>query len=165
MKTVMILRKPKLADSTAIYELVDNCKPLDLNSRYLYMLIATHFRHTSIVAEEKGEMVGLISGYIVPDRPEVFFVWQVAVAAEQRGKKLALKMLKTLLIREELKGISSIHTTVTPSNIASRKLFERCASALETDLEVELWLSEDLFGGDAHEGEELFRIGPIRTLP
>jgi L-2,4-diaminobutyric acid acetyltransferase len=161
----MILREPKLTDSEAVYELVRDCKPLDLNSRYLYMLVATHFSRTSIVAEEDGELVGLISGYVPPDNLEVLFVWQVAVAARMRGKKLALKMLLSLLGRENLKGVSSMQTTVTPSNIASRKFFERCASRLGADLEIEPWFTRDLFGNDAHEDEELFRIGPITSLP
>lgn len=145
----------------ALYGLVERCKPLDLNSRYCYMLVSTHFRETSVVAESGGEVQGLVSGYLDPNDPETLFVWQVAVDPSLRGQGVALQMLQTLLSRERLKDIRFIETTISPSNIASQKLFRRLAAELKTDMTDHTCFERELFGGEAHEDEVLYRIGPI----
>jgi L-2,4-diaminobutyric acid acetyltransferase len=155
-------RTPDLEDSPAVYDLVDRCKPLDLNSRYCYMLVCTHFSPTSIVAVEGGAITGLVSGYLDPRRPDTLFVWQVAVDASVRGHGVALKMLEALLARPELAEISRIETTISPSNQASQRLFKRLAANLGTEISEEPWFGKELFGGEAHEDEHLFSIGPIQ---
>ncbi len=164
-------RFPKLEDSPKIYELIQNSPPLDLNSRYLYMLQATHFRDTCIVAEltpENGEapsqIAGFISGYRLPENPESLFIWQVAVSSSARGKGVAKKMMLELLQRPALKSIKQIMTTVTPSNTASLKLFESLARHLKASFTEEMGFESALFGGDAHEAEMLYKIGPFRFI-
>lgn len=125
------------------------------------MLICTHFANTSIIVEDDSGIVGLISGYVIPDLPEVFFVWQVAVHSSMRGKGVALSMAKSLLLRENLKEIHYIDTTISPSNEASQKLFRRLAAELNTDVNHQPLFDKSMFGKDAHEDEDLYRIGPI----
>jgi L-2,4-diaminobutyric acid acetyltransferase len=125
------------------------------------MLVCTHFANTSIVAEKDGGLVGLISGYAIPDLPEVFFVWQVAVDPEMRGKGLAKEMAMTLLKRDNLTKINFIDTTISPSNTASQSLFKRIAASLQTNIVNQPLFDKSLFGQEAHEDEELYRIGPI----
>lgn len=162
MNTIgLTLDKPTLQDSPDIYNLVTSSKPLDVNSRYAYMLVASHFRETSIVARENNKVVGFISGYILPNFPNILFIWQVAVDSSQRGKGLALLLLETLLQRGNLQDINFIDTTINPSNIASQKLFQKLAKKLNTDIENQLCFSKSLFEEDAHEDEVLYRIGPI----
>ena len=161
--TVIHFRIPTLEDSPSVYELVERCKPLDLNSRYCYMLICTHFRHTSIVAEKDGRIEGMVSGYLDPDRPEILFVWQVAVDASLRGRGVARSMLRMLLSRKNLQHITMIDTTISPSNRASQNLFKRLASELQCSLEVKPFFRRELFGGEAHEDEECYRVGPFKN--
>lgn len=158
----MILRLPELSDSPDLYALTSRCQPLDLNSRYAYMLVATHFSQTSIVAESEGKIVGYVSGYKLPDRPDTLFVWQVAVAEETRGKKLAQRLLLELLKQPVLHDVTWLQTTVTPSNTASRKLFHRLSKELDSQLVTEPWITKDLFAEDMHEDEHLFHIGPFQ---
>jgi L-2,4-diaminobutyric acid acetyltransferase len=155
-------RIPDLKDSAAIYNLVDRCKPLDLNSRYCYMLVCTHFSRTSIVAVEREQLVGLASGYIIPERQETLFVWQVAVDASVRGRGVALEMLESLLTRPHLRRIVKIETTISSSNRPSQNLFKRLAASLGTEISEQPWLGRKLFGNEAHEDEHLFRIGPVQ---
>ncbi|NLC71480.1 MAG: diaminobutyrate acetyltransferase [Desulfuromonadaceae bacterium] len=161
-------RFPKLNDSPMIYELIQNAPPLDLNSRYLYILQATHFRNSCIVAElisdKKGEaplLAGFLSGYRLPEDPRTFFVWQVAVGSSARGMGVAKRMALDLLRRPALSDLTEIITTITPSNGASLKLFESLARKLETQIVEEDGFDAGLFGGDAHESECLYRIGPF----
>ncbi len=150
-----------MKDSPAVYELVDHCRPLDLNSRYAYMLVCTHFSATSVVYESDGEIQGFVSGYIDPRSENTLFIWQVAVHDSLRGKGVASEMLKSLLSRKNLSHIEYIETTISPSNKASQNLFYHFVSELNTKLSVEPYFDQDLFGGEAHEDEELYRMGPL----
>lgn len=123
------------------------------------MLICTHFKDTSIVYENNGEIKGFISGYIDPRTENTFFVWQVATHSSVRGNGVALQMLRSLLGREKLDHIEYIETTISPSNKASQNLFHRLALDLETETNIQSYLSKELFGKDAHEDEDLYRIG------
>ena len=162
MKGIVILFKiPTLNDAPGVYDLVDRCKPLDLNSRYCYMLVCSHFRQTSVVVENDGHVVGLVSGYRDPEQPGTLFVWQVAVDASMRGKGVASRMLKVLLGRENLRDIRHIETTISPSNSASRNLFGHLARELRAGITDRPCFGKGLFGGEAHEDEQLYRVGPF----
>jgi L-2,4-diaminobutyric acid acetyltransferase len=125
------------------------------------MLVCTHFRNTSIVVEADGRIKGLVSGYLDPDAPETLFVWQVAVDASLRGQGVAARMLKELLQRENLRHIRYIETTISPSNTASQNLFRHLARELQTGIVDRPCFDRALFGGEAHEDEYLFRVGPF----
>lgn len=146
-----------------MYDLVDHCKPLDLNSRYAYMLVCTHFSETSVVYESNGEIKGFVSGYIDPRSEETLFIWQVAVHSSMRDQGIATQMLKSLIDREGLSPIEYIETTISPSNKASQNLFYHFVSELDADMSVQPCFDKALFSGEAHEDEALYRIGPINN--
>jgi len=70
--TDVVLRHPVLEDGTAVFDLVDACKPLDLNSHYLYLLQCSHFAPTCVVATLHGEVVAWVSGYVTPNQTDTF---------------------------------------------------------------------------------------------
>ena len=124
------LRKPDATDGAAIWELVKSCKPLDENSMYCNLVQTDHFRDTCVVAELDGDIVGWISGYMIPDRDELF-VWQVAVSPQARGLGLGREMLRSLTERSacaaatqgtEMLGIGII-TKKIASAVAQHSLF------------------------------------------
>lgn len=160
----MLFRKPKKNDGKAIFELVRSCVPLDLNSRYLYFLIGTHFSETSTVVERNGSIVGFTSAYILPDIKDHLFVWQVAVHEGQRGMGIAQAMLEDILSRSVCQGIRYLETTITVSNEASKRLFKGFAKRHGAECREELFLGSTSFGETAHEEEILFRIGPLKNL-
>jgi L-2,4-diaminobutyric acid acetyltransferase len=127
------------------------------------MLVCSHFKETSVVVEEEGTIVGLVSGYLDPEQSGTLFVWQVAVDTSVRGKGVALKMLESLLKRERLADIRYIETTISPSNAASQNLFKRLAANLNTEITETPYFDQKLFGGEAHEDEHLFRVGPFNN--
>ncbi|SRR6056297_1720720 len=159
----IIFRKPQPGDGIAVYKLVDASKPLDLNSLYSYLLICAHHDTTSVVVESDGEITGYISGYRHPKKDDTLFVWQVAVSKTMRKMGLARKMILDILSRSHLDGIQFIETTVTPSNSASRGFFRNLASHLETECNESDYFSAEMFGGEEHEPEDLFRIGPFSS--
>src|SRR5699024_8072805 len=77
-----------------------------------------------------------VSGFVKPSSPNRLFIWQVAVAESERGKGFASKMLHHLLKRNSCEGIEYIETTISPSNIASQKLFHGLARDLKIDIKV-----------------------------
>ena len=159
------LREPESRDGVALHALIAACPPLDQNSVYCNLLQCTHFASTSVVAEKHGELVGAISGYRVPERPDTLFVWQVAVGEDARGEGLASRMLAHLVDREGSADINYMETTITGDNQPSWSLFERFASDREAALEHHVLFERTAHFADQHPSEHLLRIGPISRAP
>lgn len=156
-------RKPQSKDGAAVYNLIKRCPPLDTNSMYCNLLQCGDFADTSIAAfDEKGKLVGFISGYRPPARQETLFVWQVAVCPSARGQKLGNRMLMELADRLSDEGVEYIETTITPDNQASQAMFARFFSSLSAPVEKSVkFACEDHFNG-AHDDEVLYRAGPFK---
>lgn len=155
-----LLREPRVTDGAAIHRLVRACPPLDLNSPYAYLLLCAHHAGSCVVAEQDGEITGFISAYRPPAQADTVFIWQVAVASAARGQGLALQMLEHLLARPALAGCRWLETTVTPSNAASRRVFETLATHLNTQCAERTFFSREDFQDPHHEPEMLICIGP-----
>jgi len=149
---------PKLADGVELHRIAAASQVLDVNTRYAYLLWCRDFAETSVVARLDDNVVGFVTGYLRPERPDVLFVWQVAVDAAARGGGVAGRMLDELIAR--VPGAMALETTVTDDNAASRALFAAFAARHGAEIE-----RTELFGGDLlgsqHEPEILHRISPI----
>lgn len=154
-------RSPQLADGQLIYRLIANSPPLDLNSLYAYLLLIHHHAATCVIAEIDDQIVGFISAYIPPQHNSTLFVWQVAIAAECRGEGIASQMLDFLLIHTAQHEIRWLETTISPSNTGSQRLFQAIARDFATDCQISPLFPIELFSADAHEAEDLYRIGPL----
>lgn len=155
------IRKPNANDGVAIHQLIENCPPLDLNSTYLYLLQSTHFAETCVVAEVNGKVAAFLSGYIKPDSPTTFFLWQVAVGDVLRGKGMAKQLMNEVLKRPTCNKIEFLETTITPDNQASWALFRSFAKERNAQLvDTVLFTSQQL--GNDHEPEVLVKIGPFQ---
>lgn len=155
-------RKPKVSDGVRLWEIARDSKVLDLNSSYAYLLWCQDYAQTSVVAEVDDKVVGFVTGYLRPQLPDAVMVWQVAVDADQRGLGLAGKMLSQLMDRLEPRGISSLHTTISPDNTASQALFAGLAERRGMDFSREDLFSPTDFPDD-HEPEDLYIVAPQRA--
>ncbi|MDO6461512.1 diaminobutyrate acetyltransferase [Granulosicoccaceae sp. 1_MG-2023] len=155
------LRPPVAEDGAGVHKLITECPPLDTNSVYCNLLQCDHFAGTSVTAERSGRIVGFISGYRVPDRPHVLFVWQVAVSPRARGQKLASRMLQHILARPQNAGVTHIETTITKDNQASWSLFRRLARSFDAELKRNVKFCEEKHFNGQHETEYLATIGPL----
>ena len=143
------LRKPDAEDGAEIWQLVRDCAPLDENSMYCNLIQADHFSDTCVVAEMDGQIVGWISGHMIPGE-DSFFVWQVAVSPAARGMGLGSRMLAHLVARPECSDARRLKTTITRSNKASWALFQSFARKLGADLADEPHFEKDRhFDGEA----------------
>jgi len=155
-------RPPQKEDGAGILKLVHDLGVLDVNSAYAYMLIGEHHSGTSVVTEIDGKLAGFITAYILPESPDIVFVWQVGVAESGRGKGLATRMLLEILDRPACEDVRYLDTTIGPSNEPSQKLFRGLARRLNTGIDESELFSSEMFGdfeGETHEPEILFRIG------
>ncbi|MGB8275605.1 MAG: diaminobutyrate acetyltransferase [Alphaproteobacteria bacterium] len=154
-------RAPGVSDGPALWSLAKDSGSLDLNSPYAYLMLGAHFADTCAIAERGAKPVAFVSAFVSPLRPETLFVWQVAVAAEERGQGLAKQLLKHVLARPACRRVRYLEATVTPSNKGSAALFRALARELGVPCRVTPGLSADLFPGGAHEPEDAFLVGPM----
>lgn len=159
--TGLRFRQPTVEDGPAIWQLVIDAGTLDRNSSYAYLLLCRDFAETCVVAERGGTLLGFLTGYRPPTRPEAVFVWQIGVSEKARGEGLASALLDHLLLSDGCRGVRFLETTVAPSNEASRALFRSLARRLEAELEESPGFAADLFPEGGHEAEPRLRIGPF----
>lgn len=114
-----------------------------------------------MIAEQGDHLIGWVSGYRPPSAPENFFVWQVAVAAPARGKRLAARMVEQILARPENAGVTHVTTTVTDDNHASWAVFEGLARKWGVPLQRSIRFEREAHFGGAHATEWQARIGPL----
>ena len=152
-------RTPTVSDGTRLWEIASDSQVLDVNSSYAYVLWCHDFADTSIVAEVDGRAVGFVTGYRRPADPSTLMVWQVAVDDDFRGHGIAAKMLHQLFDRVRRSSVVAMHTTISPDNVASQRLFASVARDRGLD-----FVRRDLFAvddfPDAHQPEDLYMLEP-----
>lgn len=154
--------QPSLEDGAEVWRFVRQAGSLDLNSAYCYIMLCDFNSDTCVIArDEKGEVVGFVSGLVLLNRRDTLFVWQIAVREDCRGLGVGTAMLDALLARSACREVRYIEATIAPSNQASRRLFGRLAERLGACVqELKGYEREDF--PEEHEDERLYRIGPLR---
>lgn len=147
-------------DGEALWQLVRDAGTLELNSAYFYLVFATDFGDTCLIAERDGEVVGGVIGYRPPREPEAAFVWQIGVAPSMRGSGLGKRLLQRWLELPSLADARWLTATISDDNLASRRLFESVAREMGVGCEVLPHFTENLFPVD-HPAEPIYRIGPL----
>ena len=154
-------RPARPTDGAALWHLVRATGTLEANSAYFYVLFATDFGATCLVAERTdGTLAGAVIGYHPPTQPETAFVWQVGVVPEAQGQGLGLRLLRHWWALPANAGCRWLTATVADDNTASRALFQRFARDHGAGCDIRPHFTPDLFPMD-HPAEPLLRIGPI----
>ena len=156
----IIFREPNVKDAGLIWNLVKNNKPLDENSKYLYVLLCHEFSKTCVVVEQDSEIVGFISTFISPKNPDTLFVWQAVVDEKVRNRGIAKELIYKALSQTESE-IRFIEATVTSTNKPSLRFLQNFAQELDADFIKKSLFSKEILGNE-HEPEDLVRIGPIQ---
>lgn len=162
------LTRPVPEDGAELHRLVADSPPLDPNSLYCNLLQCSHFADTSVAARMDGQLVGFVSGYRIPERPDTQFVWQVVVSEAARGRGLAKRMLHYLAEQPgavaEVPAVRFLETTITPDNEASWALFRSFARDFGASVEESVLFSRERHFGGSHDDEVLLRIGPLDQI-
>lgn len=156
----LVFRAARPADGAALWRVVRSTGTLELNSPYFYLLWATEFGHTSLVAEQDGQTVGLVVGFHPPGQPDSAFVWQVGVLPSHRGQGLGLRMLQAWKALPANAHCRWVTATVADDNLASQALFQSLARVSGTGCESQPHFTADQFPVD-HPAEPLLRVGPF----
>jgi L-2,4-diaminobutyric acid acetyltransferase len=160
----ILYRTPTIEDGASIWQLARDLGTLDLNSTYCYLLLGKHFSETCAVAVKNGEIIGFVTGYLVPHRADTLFVWQIGITDTMRGQGLAIRLLQELLQRDVCRSVRFLEATIGSTNQASRALFTALAQRLNTDFSERPCFDAPLFPEGNHEAENLFRIGPFSVF-
>ncbi len=155
------IKRPHAADGACVHDLIAACPPLDQNSLYANLLQCSDFSQTCAIVKTHDRADAWVSGYIPPDQPDVYFLWQVAVRETARGRKLPQRMLTEIFARPICKDVRYLKTTITPDNKASWALFERVAKTLNAPLNSAPHFDKDVHFKGNHESEILVTIGPF----
>lgn len=159
------IRNAIVDEGGMIWEMARDAGGIDLNSPYAYMIQWRNFHQTCVVAEVYGKPAGFVMAHRVPNRPDVLFVWQVAVLPEFRGMGIGLRMLEELVERPACTGVRTIEATVTPSNKASENLFSAFAEARDAEIDFGTGFAKSDFPDDEpQERERLLTIQPIHSV-
>ena len=154
------LRIPSARDGAALWQLVRDAGTLELNSTYFYVLFADRFARTCAIAELDGRPIGVLIGFVPPDQPDTYFVWQVGVHPEARGNAIARRMIASVVARHP--RVRFVEATVASGNAPSDALFRSLARHLRAEIKVTGGYPSTLFPAP-HDAERLYRIGPFEV--
>ena len=157
----VMIAAPETSDGAEVHALIAACPPLDQNSLYANLLQCSHFANTCATARIDGALAGWVSGYIPPEDPETYFLWQVAVDESARGLKVPRRLVADILGRAPCRDVRYIKTTITPDNEASWALFRSIARWLDAPLNEAPHFDRDTHFGGQHASEILVTIGPF----
>ena len=155
---------PSLEQGADLWRLAAASDELDLNSSYMYLLLARDFAATSRIALVDGKAAGFVIGYRRPDESACLFIWQVAVGEAHRGRGLASCLLDDLIRSAQRADVPMRHleTTITDDNGPSQRLFAGLAARWGASHDIRPLLDGTHFPDD-HAAERLHRIGPFTT--
>lgn len=153
-------RSARHGDGADLWRLVQRVGTLELNSAYFYMLFASDFGDTCLVAEHGGRPVGTVIGYRPPRDPYSAFVWQIGIAPELRGHRLGARLLQAWLDLPANRDARWLTATVASDNLPSQKLFRGFARLTGVSCDESDHFPAEQFPHE-HPAERLFRIGPL----
>jgi L-2,4-diaminobutyric acid acetyltransferase len=155
------MRPPCADDAVAVHDLIGACPPLDANSLYANLLQCTHFADTCALATDDEGVLAWVSGYLPPQQPHTYFLWQVAAHPRARGRGIATRLVRDILARDVCGGVRELATTITLENAESWRLFTRLASRLDAPMRRERWFERGRHFARRHDSEFLVTIGPF----
>ena len=118
------IRKAREEDFLAVYRFVSSCPPLEKYFEHFYKIMLRYFQNTCFIAEEGGEIVGFLMGFVSPVHESTYFLWQVGVSPATRGKGVGKLLLKAAENHLKEMDIRKIEVTVDPENEPSLRLFK-----------------------------------------
>lgn len=155
-------RHPGPHDAMPIWHLIGEISGLERNTCYAYLLLCSHFAEGSLVATHEGKPIGFVLGYGPPKDPDTMFVWQIGVHQNMRGQGLAGALLSRFAELHQYRECNFLEATVGSRNEASQALFQSFARRRGVSSSQCAGFPAYLFP-DAHEDEDLYRIGPLRS--
>lgn len=156
----VVYRPPDPGDALTVWDMVDRSDELDNNSPYYYALWFRDFAASSLVATVDGEIVGFLTGYLRPEQPDTYMVWQTAAKPRHGIPFLGVKLFEEAVGRAAGAGARYVEATVSADNKAIIMVLRKLARSHAAEIETEVLFPADQFPGEHHD-EVLYRIGPL----
>ena len=122
----MGIRNAEVEDKVAITELAENCAPLVRPSVVgTYEFLARCFRKTFFVYEENSKLLGFMVGFPNTEISGEFWIYQVCVNSEFRGKHIGSKLFERFFEQVKADGYKSVKSHFKFKNQHSRNLHEK----------------------------------------
>ncbi|MEO6822657.1 MAG: GNAT family N-acetyltransferase [Candidatus Nanopelagicales bacterium] len=115
----MQIRNARPDDHPVIVAVVDDWWDGRAMSGQLSRLFLEHFSGTSLVAEDDGELVGFLVGFLSQDRPDEAYVHFVGVRPDQRGAGVARMLYERFEQQVAALGASRLRCVTSTVNEAS----------------------------------------------
>jgi ribosomal protein S18 acetylase RimI-like enzyme len=97
-------------------------------------LFFTHFRDTSFVAEEDGELAGFLCGFLSQTHPEQAYCHFVGVSPAHRKSGVATELYERLFSAARAAGRTSVHCVTSPANTSSIAFHTRIGFEIEAEV-------------------------------
>jgi ribosomal protein S18 acetylase RimI-like enzyme len=98
-------------------------------------LFFEHFRDTSFVAEEDGEVVGFLCGFLSQTHPEQAYVHFVGVRPDRRGGGLGRELYERFFAAAREAGRDVVRCVTAPVNEASIAFHRRLGFEVEAEVD------------------------------
>lgn len=121
----MIVTTATGEDVSEIHEFIGNLKGLVQHPVHFYKIMIEYFGNSFFVIKTGDKIIGLVWGFVSQKNSDVFFLWQIGVSEEYRGKNVARKLIDRLIASAKELRFNRIHATVETENIASCRMFEK----------------------------------------
>lgn len=110
-----------------VMELLSNGKPYVVpHHNYVYWMMEEYFPSSNYVVLENNKVIGFICALPSIDK-RCYFIWQIVIDAEYRGRKIASMLVDRIIEESKLKGYNKLELTICNDNLASYRFFERTA--------------------------------------
>jgi len=124
-KAKMLIRNGTEADLNEVMDLVASCPPLVLYDDFTYWVLLRFFGDCCLVFEEDQSIVGYVSGVASTKQEGVFYLWQIAIDPQHRGKRYAASLIGEMIRIARDKTCHSFQFSIAPDNEISLRVFSR----------------------------------------
>jgi len=118
-RSVLTIRNAKPSDYDRVSPIVDDWWGGRQMRALLPRLFFEHFRETSFVAEEDGELVGFLNGFLSQTFPDEAYIHFVGVRPDRRGSGLARELYERFFAVARAHERSLVRCVTAPVNEGS----------------------------------------------
>lgn len=112
----MIIRKITESDYLPVITALDEWWGGRKMADMLPRLFFKHFKNTSYIAEETGNILGFLVGFISQTQTEQAYIHFVGIHPDHRGSKIASRLYQEFFTAVRGKGCNTVQLVTSPQN-------------------------------------------------
>ncbi len=119
-------------DFVEVQKLAERIQGIVAHPGHLYRILMDHFGGFFLVARDDGDIAGFEVGFPSKSRTDTYFLWQIGVSPEHRGRGVASSLVRATEQVAAEAGCSAVEATVDALNEPSCSLFESLGYSVES---------------------------------